>query len=159
MQGSPTRSHFSHSLPPARSPSLSDISAGFCRSTYCDGGETKGPSSRDAEKREIFPRQGGRASAHFSPSGGSRREGPIAAIAWLDRVAPGTQTRTRMVLLPLPIVGGRRVLRFRFLMRCRSGSFQVMNRGNCQHCFIQRSAKVDAPGCVNAAGKLGQKSQ
>ena len=60
------------------SPSLSDISAGFCRSTYCDGGETKGPSSRDAEKKEIFPRR----SAHFSPSGGSRRGGPIAIIAW-----------------------------------------------------------------------------
>ena len=58
--------------------SLSDISAGFCRSTYCDGGETKGPSSRDAEKREIFPRPG----AHFSPTGGSRREAPIADIAW-----------------------------------------------------------------------------
>ena len=24
-------------------------------------------------------------------------------------------------------------------------------------CTVQRSAKVDAPGCVNAAGKLGQK--
>ena len=136
MQGSPTRSHFSHSLPLARSLPL-------CL-TYLRA--SAAPLTATEEKPKGLPPVTRRKGKFFRTERAGER-----ALFPERRIAPrSTDRRYRMVGSRRtrnanadedgpPACWGRRLLRFWFVMRCRSGSFQVMNRRNCLHCFSWRN--------------------